>query len=263
MSDTDDRIHPPTPHRRRQAREQGNVARSQDLSSAVVLLCAVATLTFFGTGLIGYLFTMLHNQLGGRAWLTLDAHDVTAHFTSLAWGLAGTLLPILALLTVAAAVTQLAQSGFLLFPERAAFDPQRINPVQGFARLISLDNALRTLLGLLKLSAVAALTAWCTISNQQSIMSAAGGDLPALGSTLSSVVLWTMLKIGGLLLVLGIADYAYQWWRHERSLRMTTQEIREEQRTLQGDPQTAARRNALRQQSAATLPAHSVSRVEA
>ncbi|MCE9556294.1 MAG: EscU/YscU/HrcU family type III secretion system export apparatus switch protein [Planctomycetes bacterium] len=263
MSDSADRTHPATPHRRRQAREQGNVARSQDLGSAVVLLCGVATLTYFGAGLAGYLTTMLRDQLGGKAWLTIHASDVTSHMASLTYGLAATLLPILALLMVAGAITQLAQSGFLLFPERSVFDAQRINPAQGFARLFSLDNVMRTLLGLIKLAAVAALTAWCTLDNQQSITAAAGGELSQLGSSLVNVVLWTCLKIGGLLLSLGIADYGYQWWRHERSLRMTTQEIREELRSLQGDPQTAARRKGLRQQlSSGATPTEAVSRVE-
>lgn len=229
----------------------------------MVLLCGVATLTYFGAGLAGYLTTMLRDQLGGRAWLTIHASDVTSYMASLTYGLAATLLPILALLMVAGAVTQLAQSGFLLFPERVPFDTQRINPAQGFARLFSLDNVMRTLFGLVKLAAVAALTAWCTLDNQETIMAAAGGELSQLGSVLATVVLWTCLKIGGLLLVLGAADYGYQWWRHERSLRMTTQEIREELRTLQGDPQIAARRKGMRQQlSASTTPTQTVSRVE-
>lgn len=263
MSDSADRTHAATPHRRRQAREQGNVARSQDLGSAMVLLCGVATLTYFGAGLAGYLKTMLRDQLGGKAWLTIQASDVTSHLASLTYGLAATLLPILALLMVTGAVTQLAQSGFLLFPERAPFDAQRINPAQGLARLFSLDNVMRTLFGLIKLAAVAALTAWCTLGNQEIITAAAGGELSQLGTVLINVVLWTCLKIGGLLLALGLADYGYQWWRHERSLRMTTQEIREELRTLQGDPQTAARRKGMQRQIAAgSTPTEALSRVE-
>ena len=263
MGDTADCTDAATPHRRRQAREQGNVPRSQDLGSAMVLLCGVATLTYFGAGRASYLKTMLRDQLGGKAWLTIQASDLTTHLASLTYGLAATLLPILALLMVAGAVTQLAQSGFLLFPERAPFDAHRINPALGIARLFSLDNVMRTLLGLVKLAAVAALTAWCALDNQQTITAASGGELSQLGSVLANVVLWTCLKIGGLLLTLGIADYGYLWWRHERSLRMTTQEIREELRTLQGDPQTAARRKGKQRQVAASSTSpEALSRVE-
>jgi flagellar biosynthetic protein FlhB len=249
MHDTADRIHPPTPQRRRQAREQGNVARSHDLTSAIILICGVATLAHFGTILAGQLSAMLQDQLGGRAWLTLSAADVAPHITRLAWGLAATLLPILALLTVAATLSQLAQSRFLIFPQRAIFDLQRINPAHGFTRLFSLDGGVRALYGILKLVAVAALTAWCAISNQASITMAAAGDLATLGGTLGSIVLWTTMKISALLLALGVADYAWQWWRHERTLRMTTQEIRDEQRA-QGSTVTAQRRSARGQQTA-------------
>ena len=62
--------------------------------------------------------------------------------------------------------------------------------------------------------------------------------------------LWTCLKIGAALLVLALLDYGFQWWKHEQDLRMTTQEMREELKTLQGDPQIAARRKAVQRQLA-------------
>ena len=62
--------------------------------------------------------------------------------------------------------------------------------------------------------------------------------------------LWTCLKIGVALLVLALLDYGFQWWKHEQDLRMTTQEMREELKTLQGDPQIAARRKAVQRQLA-------------
>jgi flagellar biosynthetic protein FlhB len=205
---------------------------------------------------------MLQNQLGGRAWLTLDAADVSPQFGAIGWGLATTLLPILVLVSVAAVLSQLAQSGFLLFPQRAVVDPQRINPAGGLGRLLSLDGTLRAFLGVVKLAAVAALTVWCALTNHQSVATAAAGDLNTLGGTLGNALLGTSLKIGGLMLAFGVADYAWNWWRHERSLRMTTQEIRDEQRALNGDPQVAAKRRATRYQLSESGQAQAIARVE-
>ena len=62
------------------------------------------------------------------------------------------------------------------------------------------------------------------------------------------MLLWTSLKIGGSLAVLALFDYGYQYWKHEQDLRMTTQELKEEVKTQQGDPQIAARRKQLQRQ---------------
>ena len=59
---------------------------------------------------------------------------------------------------------------------------------------------------------------------------------------MAQILLWTALKVGAALLVLAMLDYAYQRWRHEQDLKMTPQELREELRNLEGDPQLRARR---------------------
>ena len=64
----------------------------------------------------------------------------------------------------------------------------------------------------------------------------------ALALQMTQILLWTALKIGAALLVLAMLDYAYQWWRHEQDLKMTPQELREELRNLEGNPQVIARR---------------------
>jgi flagellar biosynthetic protein FlhB len=62
--------------------------------------------------------------------------------------------------------------------------------------------------------------------------------------------LWTAIKIGLALFILGVLDYGYQWWRHEQDLKMTPQEVREEMKNLQGDPQVIARRKQVQRQIA-------------
>ena len=64
----------------------------------------------------------------------------------------------------------------------------------------------------------------------------------ALALQMMQILLWTALKVGAILLVPAMLDYAYQWWRHEQDLKMTPQELREELRNLEGNPQVIARR---------------------
>ena len=65
---------------------------------------------------------------------------------------------------------------------------------------------------------------------------------------MAEILLWTVLKIGVALLVLAAVDYGYQRWRHEQELKMTPQELREELRNLEGDPQLRSRRKRLQRE---------------
>jgi flagellar biosynthetic protein FlhB len=73
---------------------------------------------------------------------------------------------------------------------------------------------------------------------------------PEIAVYLLSTLLWTSLKIGGALAMLAIFDYGYQFWKHEQDLRMTTQELKDEIKTQQGDPQIAARRKQVQREMA-------------
>jgi flagellar biosynthetic protein FlhB len=72
--------------------------------------------------------------------------------------------------------------------------------------------------------------------------------VPQIASFLTGIVLSTSLKIAGALFVIALIDYLFQWWKHEQDLKMTPQEVREEMRNLQGDPQVVSRRRAVQRQ---------------
>ncbi len=92
-----DKAHEATPHRRQQAREQGQVAKSQDLSSAVVLLGGVGVLMYLGGALVEFLMIFAQRQFGDDAWLTADLPLVMKEWNAVMGGLSATLLPIFGL----------------------------------------------------------------------------------------------------------------------------------------------------------------------
>lgn len=237
-----------TPHRRQQAREQGQVVKSQDLESAVLLLGALLILFFFGGGAVTFLADLTREQLGGEAWLTLDRDDVTARWVSLTWGLGRVLLPMLGLLLATAVAANLGQIGFLWLPQKLALDISRIDPLKGAGRLFSLSNVVRLGFGLFKVAVVVSVAVYSLWDKFDEIVALGSLELPQAALFVVETTLWTCLKIAGALLVLAIGDYAYQRSRHERDLRMTPQEIREEMKALQGDPQIIARRRAVQRQ---------------
>ena len=96
--------------------------------------------------------------------------------------------------------------------------------------------------GVIKL--VIALAVACVVlyGQRAAILGLTGLMPAALALKMTEILLWTALKVGASLLALAMLDYAYQWWRNEQDLKMTPQELREEMRNLEGDPQVIARR---------------------
>jgi flagellar biosynthetic protein FlhB len=162
--------------------------------------------------------------------------------------LAKAVLPILAALLAVGIGSHLVQFGFLFLPTRLAPDFDRINPLKGFSRIFSLSNLVRLGFGIVKILLVAIVAFWSLYNRRAEIMAVGALEAPQIASFLTSIVLSTSLKIAGALFVVALVDYLFQWWKHEQDLKMTPQEVREELRNLQGDPQVVARRRAVQRQ---------------
>lgn len=245
-----DKTHEATPYRRQKAREEGQVVRSQDLASAGLLVAGLCILGYFGRSLAEAIGDLATQHLGGGAWLSIDTQTAVHHTAAIAAHLALRLLPVLGLLVLAAILAHMGQFGFLYLPQRVALDWQRINPLSNAKRIFSLTGVVHLAFGMIKVLLIVAVAAWSLWGERGRLIHLSGLPPAEIGAYLFSVLLWTSLKIGAALAVLALFDYGYQYWKHEQDLRMTTQELKEEIKTQQGDPQIAARRKQIQRQMA-------------
>ncbi|GIX02103.1 MAG: flagellar biosynthetic protein FlhB [Thermogutta sp.] len=246
--DAGERTIEPTQHRRQKAREEGHVARSSDLVSALILLAGTGALLISGPALVESVVRLTQRYLGGEAWLTTDVNTASAMFLQVAEEIGLALAPILVAVVIAAVAGHFIQFGFLFLPQKAAPDLTRIDPLKGFGRIFSLANIVRLLFGIFKILVVGAVAAVYLASKIDSIF-LLGALLPGeIASFLAELLVWTTLRLGIALLVLAILDFAFQYWKREQDLKMTPQELREELKNLEGDPQIAARRKVVQRQ---------------
>jgi flagellar biosynthetic protein FlhB len=243
-----DKTHDATPHRRQKAREQGQVARSQDLASALLLVGTTLLLMFLGKSVLRFFEGLALRQLGGRAWLQVDAQFVTFEWNLILYWLAKALLPIMGLIMLMAILVHLAQVGILFLPQKLAPDFSRVDPLKGARRLFSITNLVRLAFGIFKIGVVIAVAYWSIREYDDTILTLAILPVDEIAWLIGEILLSTCLKIGIALLILAILDYGFQKWKHEQDLRMTSQELREEMKTLQGDPQVMARRRQVQRQ---------------
>ncbi len=245
--DNGDKTQDATPHRREKARESGQVVQSQDLAQAIILVVGLSLILFWSGATADFFATYTKHQLGD-AWLSADGNFITQHVNSVLLELGRVVLPVLGLIMLAAVASHMGQTGLMFLPEKLALDWSRVNPLSGFGRLFSLANVVRLGFGSIKILIVSLVAVWSLWGRRAEIVAASALELPELATFICDIVLWTCLKIAISLLILSLLDYLFQRWKHERDLRMTNQEVREEMKELQGDPQIMSRRRAVQRQ---------------
>ncbi|MEM9353820.1 MAG: flagellar biosynthesis protein FlhB [Planctomycetota bacterium] len=240
----------PTQHRRDQAREQGQVAMSQDLGSAVLLVAAVLLLMYWGRSLGETTASIMAHELGTLGPLATDPAEVVARSRQLLTEIARAVLPIIGLLMVASAAASVFQVGFLFVPSRLSPDLSRISPASGFKRLFSTTSVARLSFGLFKVLIVSAVSGVVVYLRRDEVLYCSHLSCGQILALLCDVALQTALWVAIALLVLALGDYAFQRWKHEQDLKMSNQEVREEMKNLQGNPEVIARRRAIQRQMA-------------
>jgi flagellar biosynthetic protein FlhB len=246
----EERTEPATPRRREEARERGQVARSADLSSAVILLAAVLALRFLGKPMIGGIFASASSVLEGLARVDGDPAGLLTHFGGAFAAVALGFLPFVGIVLAAALGANLAQVGFLFTARPLTPDLNRIDPVAGLARLFSLRGLIRIVSGLLKVAAVALVVFWTLWAERVRLLELSGLAFEEIVGVAVELMLTLSLRAALALLVLALFEYGFQKWQHERDLRMSKREVREELRRYEGDPRVRERRRAIQQQLA-------------
>jgi flagellar biosynthetic protein FlhB len=114
--------------------------------------------------------------------------------------------------------------------------------------LSSSGNLIRLAFGAVKIAVIVGVGVWSLWGERERLLAIGSLGASGIAASLAEITLWTCLKMGAALLVLGLADYGYQRWRHEQDLRMTPAELREELKNQQSDPSVANRRRTLHRQ---------------
>ena len=214
------------------------------------MLAGLLILLMMGPQLVEFFGGYATKQLGCDAWLSADSNFAVSQWTSIVSMLAKYLLPILGLVMLAGIASNLMQVGFLFLPDKVGFDLTRIDPLKGLGRIFSLSNSVHLLFGIFKIAVIAGL-AYLSISSQRDkILGVSGHGVAEIALLMLQLLLWTALKIAGALVILALLDYGFQWWKHEQDLKMTPQEVREELKNLEGNPQVVARRRQVQRQLA-------------
>lgn len=249
----------PTPKRREKAREEGQIPRSPELVAAIGLLAGASALAVAGRGLIGGGAAATLRDAFGRLTaepLTLGAAD--GLLRSMVFAVLRAVAPVAAAVFGAILLVGGIQGRGVFSASPIAPDLSRISPLQGFRRMFGVQGFFNLLKSILKLTVLAALT-WTALHNGWADLSGLGGEDSAVTlAVIRDMAVHLVTLVGlGFLAIAGI-DYAFQVWQHEKQLRMTRQEVIQEHRESEGDPQIKSRMQSLARAMARKRMLHKV-----
>ncbi|MDO4574556.1 MAG: EscU/YscU/HrcU family type III secretion system export apparatus switch protein [Planctomycetia bacterium] len=226
----------PSPRKRQKAREEGRVAISRDLVNALLLLVGTTLLWAFGKQLLAIPLSGLETSFTETPWTDMTPDRFLEYWNQWMGVLFTGFLPFLLVLPLTVLLGTLLQTRFLFLPSKLLPDWNHLKP-----RLISVDSCVASLLGVAKIGLVAGILCWAMLSRLEEVLALPTMPLDHAVETVYDVVLLTGWKVAGVLFLLALADYGWQYWRHEQNLKMTLEEVREEQKIAEGDPHLKAK----------------------
>lgn len=243
MAENDDRTERATPRRRQKAREKGQLAKSRELVSMASTAGILFVFYMAGTSFMRSMSGLTGNLLGlryGREPITVMRAAATETMMILA--------PFLIAAVVFAVLSNVVQGGFLFKP--LTLEGSRLNPLKGLQNLFSVS----ALPGVFKnaFKFVVGIVLFYLIVKKALVLAPATAamDLADMQATAIGLTGKTVTYAFSTFFVLALADYGYELWKFERSLRMTKEELREEYRESEGDPQIKAKIKSLQRETA-------------
>ena len=230
-----------SPRRLEQAREEGQVPRSRELSTFAVLIASTGGLWLMGPGLFAQLSGMLQSGLRLDREVAFDPSLLLTRFHDQALAMLVAFAPFFILMVVSAIGSGMALSGWLFSWKGVQPDFTRLNPARGLSNMFSVHSLVELAKAIgktLLIGAVAAAVMW---HYRGDVLALASQRLDEGLNHLGHLLAMSGLLIAGSMLAIVLVDVPFQIWEFHRKLRMTREELRQEARQSEGDPQVKGR----------------------
>lgn len=226
----------PTPKKREDARRKGTVAKSQELNTAFVLLIGfliVRILWEYIYGNIAEYTVYLYSHLSQ----SMSTEGISELFIGIMILLAKTVLPIMFAILIVGLAINVFQVGLMLSAERLEPKLDNLNPINGFGRIFSKRSLVELIKSIFKI-VVIGFFLYLYLKDQIPLLPQfIFFDLPHSLATAADIIFTMAFQVVAVIMVMAVADYAYQCWQTTQDLKMSKQEVKDEYKQMEGDPQ--------------------------
>lgn len=232
-----ERTEEPTPKRLRDAREKGQVPRSKELSAMLVTLTGAVTLLLFGGHIISDVASILEGNLSHSREVIYDTNNLPNVFrAAVADGLA-TVAPIMVVCIIAALVAPSLIGGWSFSLQSMQPKLSKLNPISGLGRIFGARGGMELIKAIGKFGAVASVAGVLFWSQAEQYLSLGDAGMPQAIFDAGNLIAFCFTILAMSLILIALVDVPFQLWDHNRKLKMTRQEVKDENKETEGKPE--------------------------
>ena len=243
-----ERTEQPTPKRLRESRDKGQVARSREFNTMALLMASAGGMLMMGDSMIADLRELMTRGLSFQFNRDMNSMELVS---ALMQDIADSLLvvaPLFVLLTVVAFLTPLGVGGWSFSAKAFSFKPEKLNPIKGLGRIFAWRGLMELMKVLAKFALVASVSGLIIWSMMGELIGLHGESLKQAMTHLAQMCGWTFLACSCALIVVAAIDVPFQLWQHNKQLRMTKQEVKDESKETDGRPEVKMKIRAIQQE---------------
>ncbi len=230
-----------TPKKREDSRKKGQVGQSREIPSVMILMTTLMVLSFVGSYMFNSLSELMTFTYENAGTFEVEPSTMAAFMKTIFGKVILILAPIMLGVMITGVVSNVAQFGFLFTTDPLTPNLSKLNPVQGIKRLFSLKSLVELIKSVLKLLVVGSISYLVLAGELDNIPGLMRMDVNEILIFIGSVAFDIILYVCLVLILLAAMDFAYQRWQYEKDLKMTKQEVKDEGKEREGDPQIKAR----------------------
>jgi flagellar biosynthesis protein FlhB len=226
----------PTAKKRSDARKKGQIGKSQEISAAFVIMSGFFAMNILGASIYDeivnytvYIFRHMNQSI--------DTESIMQLFIGIIMVMAKTALPLMIIIMVTGLTINLFQVGINFTTETLEFNLDKLNPITGLGRMFSKRSLVELVKSLFKIVVIGFFIYRYLVAEVIQMPRLIYADLSASLHLIANVIFTLAFQICGVFLVLAVLDYMYQKWENTQSLKMSKQDVKDEMKQSEGDPQ--------------------------
>ena len=244
-----ERSEEPTAKRLSEARKKGQVARSRELNTLLVMLVSALTLWLFSASAMTGFVAIVSEALSPNGDVLRDPELIPVHFMQVMMSALVLIAPFLAITVVAALAGPALMGGMLFSAEAIAFKAEKLDPIKGLGRVFSTKGLMELVKALLKFFLVLGVAVLIYKFLERDVMSLITLDVREGIARSGSMIMVALVLLSATLVLIAAIDVPFQLWSHNKQMRMTKQEIKDESKETDGRPEVKSRIRQLQQEA--------------
>ena len=226
-----------TPKRKAEARKKGQVAKSMEINSVFVVVAAFLTLKVMGSYIFEELAGYMKLIFSNLALPDLTITSIQQIFIGFGIIFLKLALPVMFVILLVGLAINFVQVGFNFSLEPLMPNFDKINPLSGFGRLFSKRSIVELFKALFKITVIGGFVYRFMVNQTNQVPALISAELIDSLHLAASLILDLVFNISTVMFILGVFDYMYQWWENQQSMKMSKDDVKQEHKQMEGDPQ--------------------------